>query len=75
MNKRNEKFEFKVKLADTWEGSPVLCTKKIRVSHGAPEVHAFAQQLSNMIGKEVRWQFAWGANGHYVFPENEPTEQ
>jgi hypothetical protein len=75
MNKRNEKFEFKVKLADTWEESPVLCTRKIRISRNSPEAYEFAQKLSNMLDKEVRWQFAWGNQGHYVSPEKEPEKQ
>ena len=58
------KIEFKIKDDDeNWEDTPVCITVEI---NERKNVDDFAQRLSRMFEKEVRWNFEGLSQGHYV---------
>jgi hypothetical protein len=58
------KIEFKIKDDDkNWEDTPVYITVEI---DERKNVDDFAQRLSRMFEKEVRWNFEGLSQGHYV---------
>ena len=58
------KIEFKIKDDDkNWEDTPVCITVEI---NERKNVDDFAQRLSRMFEKEVRWNFEGLSQGHYA---------
>lgn len=61
----SEKIEFKVQRDPyvPWEELPVLFTGKV---DNIAEANRFAYGMSVIFGQEVRWNYTWSNQGHYV---------
>ena len=65
-----DKIELKVQRDPyiPWEELPVLFTGKV---DNIDEANLFAYRMSAIYGQEVRWNYPWSGQGHYVNAKEE----
>lgn len=64
----DDMVEIKIKeKGKTWEETPV----SIKMSAiDASEVHSICQNIADTMGKQVRWNWGWSYQGHYLMPNS-----